>query len=118
MHLPQVVGAPIAAGFLVMDGVRGLRGWQWLYLATGALTVLFGFMLMFGLAKRPHTIWTLKPKERQWLVARQERDEAAMAEANAQGGSVLGEPLNPWLVGWLEVSVVNLKTLKGQHWLS
>ncbi len=30
---PQVVGAPLAAALLAMDGFLGLDGWQWLFLA-------------------------------------------------------------------------------------
>jgi hypothetical protein len=30
--LANVVGAPMAAGFLLLDGLGGLHGWQWLFL--------------------------------------------------------------------------------------
>lgn len=33
--LAQVVGAPLAAGILALDGLGGLRGWQWLFLLEG-----------------------------------------------------------------------------------
>lgn len=32
----HVVGGPIAAGLLHLDGVAGLRGWQWLFIVGGA----------------------------------------------------------------------------------
>ena len=31
IHL-QVLGAPIGAGLILMDGVRGIRGWRWVRL--------------------------------------------------------------------------------------
>ena len=31
--LAGLLGAPLAAGLLLLDGVCGLRGWQWLFLA-------------------------------------------------------------------------------------
>lgn len=40
----QVIGAPIAAGLMMMDGLRGIRGWRWLFLIEGAITVLFGIL--------------------------------------------------------------------------
>ena len=40
----QVIGAPIAAGLMMMDGLRGIRGWKWLFLIEGAITVLFGIL--------------------------------------------------------------------------
>lgn len=36
----QCVGAAMAAGFLSMDGIAGMRGWQWLFLIEGLLCVL------------------------------------------------------------------------------
>ena len=30
--LAGLLGAPLAAGLLLLDGVAGLRGWQWLFL--------------------------------------------------------------------------------------
>lgn len=30
--IANVIGAPLAAGFLSMDGLGGLQGWQWLFL--------------------------------------------------------------------------------------
>ena len=41
----QVIGGPIAAGLLLMEGVGGLHGWQWLFLLEGALTLLYGVTL-------------------------------------------------------------------------
>jgi MFS family permease len=38
----QVVAAPVAAGLLLLDGVGGLRGWQWLFLMEGLPALLLG----------------------------------------------------------------------------
>lgn len=27
--IAQILGGPLAAAFLAMDGIRGLQGWQW-----------------------------------------------------------------------------------------
>ena len=40
--ISQVIGAPLAAGLLSLDGVGGLDGWQWLFLAEGIPTLIFG----------------------------------------------------------------------------
>ena len=40
--ISSVVGAPLAAGLLALDGLFGLNGWQWLFLAEGLPTVAFG----------------------------------------------------------------------------
>jgi ACS family tartrate transporter-like MFS transporter len=40
-----VVAAPVAAGLLLLDGVAGLRGWQWLFLLEGLPALLLGCAL-------------------------------------------------------------------------
>ena len=40
-----MVGAPLAALLLSLDGTLGLRGWQWLFLMEGLPTIIFGFIL-------------------------------------------------------------------------
>ena len=40
--ISQVIGAPLAAGLLALDGVGNLDGWQWLFLAEGIPTLAFG----------------------------------------------------------------------------
>lgn len=42
--LSQVIGAPIGAALMLMDGVRGIRGWRWLFLIEGLITILFGII--------------------------------------------------------------------------
>ena len=41
----KVVGAPLAAALLLMEGVCGLHGWQWLFIIEGAATCLWGIVL-------------------------------------------------------------------------
>lgn len=38
--ISQCAGAGLAAGFLSMDGLGALRGWQWLFLIEGLLCFL------------------------------------------------------------------------------
>ena len=41
----QVLGAPLAAALLLMEGAGGLHGWQWLFIIEGAATALWGIVL-------------------------------------------------------------------------
>lgn len=43
--LAGLVGGPIAAGCLCMDGLGGLAGWQWLFLLEGIPTIVFGLSI-------------------------------------------------------------------------
>src|ERR1700728_1581637 len=52
--LPVAVaaGAPISTALLSLDGVLGLRGWQWMYIAEGVPTILIGILTFFVLTDR------------------------------------------------------------------
>ncbi|KAK4183024.1 putative transporter [Podospora australis] len=45
----------LATGILRLDGVRGLHGWQWLFLLEGLFTVSVSFILIFFLPGSPDT---------------------------------------------------------------
>jgi MFS family permease len=83
--LAQVVGAPLAAAILAMDGLGGLAGWQWLFLLEGCLTVAFGVVLRLALAPSPAKARMLTHPERAWLQQRQDDARAATAAAAAGG---------------------------------
>jgi predicted MFS family arabinose efflux permease len=40
-----VLGAPVAAGLLLLDGRGGLRGWQYLFLVLGLATAAYGLVV-------------------------------------------------------------------------
>jgi ACS family tartrate transporter-like MFS transporter len=62
------LGAPISTAILGMDGVLGIRGWQWIYLLEAAPTVLIGIFVLFALTDKPTVARWLSPAERNWLV--------------------------------------------------
>jgi ACS family tartrate transporter-like MFS transporter len=61
------IGAPISTALLQLNGVLGLAGWQWLFLAEALPAVIFGIIVLFYLTDRPSTASWLEPNERQWL---------------------------------------------------
>ncbi len=65
-----VLGGPIAAGLLCLNGVGGLRGWQWLFLLEGLPAVALGVAIWCALAHSPSRARFLSPEEQQWLVER------------------------------------------------
>jgi MFS transporter, ACS family, tartrate transporter len=76
--LSIVIGGPLAGLLLEMDGIRGLAGWQWLFLLEGLPAILLGFIAYFGLRDRPHEVHWLSAAEKTWLDAkiRAEQDHA------------------------------------------
>lgn len=66
----SLVGSPISGLFLNMNGLLGLRGWQWLFIAEGVPAALLGIACLFVLTDNPEDARWLADDERQWLLAR------------------------------------------------
>lgn len=74
--LAGVVGGPLSSALLRLDGVGGLHGWQWLFLAEGIPTVLLGFSVLFVLRDGPAQAEWMRPEEQRWLADELERDRS------------------------------------------
>lgn len=57
---------------LSLDGMGGLRGWQWLFIVEGLPTILLGFWINRCLAPNPLQATFLKQEEAEWLHKRQQ----------------------------------------------
>jgi len=66
--LANVLGAPLAAGFLAMDGLAGLHGWQWLFLLEGFPSVILGLLVPLLLPRSPKTAKWLTEGDRELLL--------------------------------------------------
>jgi MFS transporter, ACS family, tartrate transporter len=71
LALPAAValGAPISTALLGLDGIWGLAGWKWMYIAEAVPTVLIGIGVLFYLTDRPAQARWLHDDERAWLMA-------------------------------------------------
>jgi ACS family tartrate transporter-like MFS transporter len=61
------VGAPVSTALLELNGVFGLAGWKWLFLAEALPAVILGVCVMFYLTDRPADAAWLADDEREWL---------------------------------------------------
>src|SRR5262245_9206259 len=68
------IGNPLSAWLLGLDGLRGLPGWQWLFLLEGIPSVLLGFTVLAVLPDHPAGARWLSVEQRDWLMARLRRD--------------------------------------------
>src|ERR1700751_1978575 len=68
--LPVAValGSPISTALLGLDGLFGLHGWQVMYIAEAAPTVVLGVITYFVLTDKPQQAKFLTEEERNWLV--------------------------------------------------
>jgi MFS transporter, ACS family, tartrate transporter len=80
LALPGAValGAPISTGLLGLDGVLGLAGWKWMFIAEAVPTVLIGIGVLFYVTDRPAQARWLTDAERAWLAAAMDRERDAI----------------------------------------
>ncbi len=72
-----VIGAPLSAALLKLEGVLNLHGWQWLFLVEGIPTFLMGISVLFYLHDHPRDAPWLSDGEKKWLEEELERDRTA-----------------------------------------
>src|ERR1700722_15744568 len=70
LPIAVAAGAPVSTALLSLDGVLGLRGWQWMYIAEGVPTILIGILTFFVLTDRPEQATFLTAEEKTWLSAK------------------------------------------------
>jgi ACS family tartrate transporter-like MFS transporter len=81
----------VAGGALLeMNGVLGLRGWQWVFISEAAPAVILSFVVFRKMIDRPSDANWLEPDERQWL---EKELDGERAEVEAQGRLTLGKAL-------------------------
>ncbi|MGH9314014.1 MAG: MFS transporter, partial [Vicinamibacterales bacterium] len=78
--IAMIVGAPVSAALLALDGWLGLQGWQWLFLMEGLPAVVLGIATLFYLTDRPEQATWLAPEERDWLSRVMNRERAGRAQ--------------------------------------
>jgi MFS family permease len=65
--LSSLIGGPVCAMLLQMEGIWGLAGWQWLFLLVSLPCIPLGLVTLRLLADRPQTAAWLTPEERDLL---------------------------------------------------
>lgn len=93
LPLAAVIGSPLSAVILQMDGISGLAGWQWLFVLEGLPAVGLGIVAYFYLPNTPADARWLSSAEKLALN-RQIQAEAGQAPASAQ------PPANFWRHFW------------------
>jgi D-galactonate transporter len=79
--LSSVIGAPVSGLLLGLDGVLGLRGWQWLFILEAIPALALSFVVYVYLTDRPSEAAWLAADEREWLVARLAKEHAVRESA-------------------------------------
>ncbi|MDE1995516.1 MAG: MFS transporter [Rhizobiaceae bacterium] len=91
-----VIGTPVSTLLLEMDGIWGLHGWQWMYLLEGLPALVVAVLIPFILPSGPKEATFLEPAERNWLIARLEREQRERAAlGSGHGKQLLAALLSP-----------------------
>jgi len=56
-----IIGPPVSAWLLTLDGMLGLQGWQWLFLIEALPPIIMCFVIWFSLTDRPRDAMWLRP---------------------------------------------------------
>ena len=76
----NAIGAPINGSLLDLNGVLGLRGWEWVFLATGIPAVLTGIAVLFVLPDGPDAAPFFNAAQRGWLRDALAEDDRRMVK--------------------------------------
>lgn len=72
-----VIGAPVSGLLLGLDGVFGIKGWQWLFIIEGIPSMILGVVTWFYLTDRPSQASWLSAEQKAWLSAKMEGERIA-----------------------------------------
>ena len=65
-----IIGPPVSAWLLTLDGMFGLQGWQWLFLIEALPPIIMCFVIYFLLTDKPKDAHWLPVEQRTWLQGR------------------------------------------------
>jgi ACS family tartrate transporter-like MFS transporter len=74
------IGSPVSGALMELNGLLGLRGWQWLFLLEGIPALVLGFITFRFLTDRPAVASWLTADERDWLSSAIEREQAGIKD--------------------------------------
>lgn len=74
-----VLGSPLSGALLQMDGIGGMKGWQWMFILEAIPAVILGVVVLFYMTDRPEKARWLEDDEREWLI------DTMNAEHSAKG---------------------------------
>jgi MFS family permease len=96
----NIIGSPVSGAILqYMDGVGGLRGWQWLFAIEGLPSVIMGVVFFVFLAEGPAKAKWLSEDERSVVLSRIGDDEAARSGHGKHSIAAAFSDVRVWIFG-------------------
>lgn len=109
--LSGLIGGPIS-GLIMggMEGVGGLRGWQWLFLIEGFPSILLGILALLWLADSPAKAKWLSEREKQIVLSDLQTDDAKRFKGGAKLNQSLLETLKDrriYILGFMSIALIS-----------
>jgi ACS family tartrate transporter-like MFS transporter len=98
LPLATAIGGPISTALLQLDGVWGLRGWQWMFLGEGLPTIFIGISVLRYLVERPSAATWLTDEEKAWLEGKLEAEKHEVEKLPAH--SIWTAMINPRILAF------------------
>jgi len=86
--IAMMITGPVSGGLLGLDGMGGLHGWQWLFIAIGTPAILMTWPVLRWLPDGPKQVAWLDEAEKTWLTHELQKD------LEAYGQTRHGNPLH------------------------
>ena len=93
--LGNMFGSLFGGVFLDLNGLLGLAGWQWVFIATGAPALLLVILILKYLPDGPQGVSFLTPAEKTWLAGELGRGEISQT-MHSNPLRVLSDPRVLW----------------------
>jgi ACS family tartrate transporter-like MFS transporter len=102
-----VVGGPISGMLLKMNGIAGLAGWQWLFLAEGIPAIVLGFVVLAVLPDGPQNAGWLTASERGWVLSQleEEREQLKLVHSHSTLGGAI-RSARVWTLAFIYFAVI------------
>ena len=81
--LGNALASVVSGAVLGMDGMLGLKGWQWVYIVEAIPAVLLSFVVLMQMTDRPAVAKWLKPDEKEWLETELKLERANIESAGS-----------------------------------
>lgn len=91
----NIIGGPLGAALMQLDGVWGWRGWQWMFMLEGLPAVFFAMVVWKKLPDRPNKAPWLSAAEAEQI---EQRLAAESEEGAGPGGHSLKQCLTPQIL--------------------
>jgi ACS family 4-hydroxyphenylacetate permease-like MFS transporter len=100
MPVTAAVGSALSGFILGLDGVAGLKGWQWLFMLEGLPSALLGLAVFYYLDDRPQQAKWLSAEEKATLARSlaADRPPEPAARAAPASPSLLAELVSPTVI--------------------